>query len=69
VYAETGLAGSLGKEYYYLGFWVPGSPKMRYKADFHPFELLLDGASGYRYWVPFGSRTEAEAALGFCPDR
>jgi arginine-tRNA-protein transferase len=69
VYAETDLAGSLGKEYYYLGFWVPGSPKMRYKADFHPFELLLDGASGHRFWVSFGSRTEAEAALGFCPDR
>lgn len=37
----------LDLSYLYLGFWVPGSPKMHYKQDFTPLEVLLDGA-----WVP-----------------
>jgi len=28
-------------EHYYLGFWVKGCGKMRYKADFKPCEILL----------------------------
>lgn len=37
-----------GKEYLYLGYWVAGSPKMDYKAQFRPLEIF----SGTR-WVPF----------------
>lgn len=32
------LAAETGKPFVYLGFWVPGSPKMDYKADFRPLE-------------------------------
>ena len=55
---ELELAASLGKRYYYLGFWVPGSEKMDYKADFRPFEFALDGT-----WRPARDRSEALAAL------
>jgi arginine-tRNA-protein transferase len=75
VYVETAIAKSLGKDYYYLGYWVPGSPKMKYKADFPPFELLLpcdkesSGSAIYRApgkprrWQGFGSPREATSAL------
>ncbi len=33
--------------YLYLGYWIEGSPKMAYKNQFGPNELLLDGA-----WQP-----------------
>lgn len=32
------LARDLDKPFVYLGFWVPGSPKMDYKAQFRPLE-------------------------------
>jgi arginyl-tRNA--protein-N-Asp/Glu arginylyltransferase len=40
------LAVETGKPYVYLGFWVPGSPKMDYKADFRPLEGF--GRQGWR---------------------
>ncbi|MGB6231415.1 MAG: arginyltransferase [Litorimonas sp.] len=33
--------------YLYLGYWVPGSPKMHYKQRFQPSEVL-----GHRGWTP-----------------
>lgn len=35
-----------GLPYLYLGYWVPGSPKMDYKARFQPAEIL-----GHRGWT------------------
>ncbi len=43
ILTEIEMAASLGKQWYYLGFYVPGSPKMEYKAKFRPHQLLLDG--------------------------
>ncbi len=41
------LCRRLGKPYLYLGYWVPDSPKMSYKARFNPAEVL-----GYAGWKP-----------------
>ncbi|MCX7786934.1 MAG: arginyltransferase [Spirochaetes bacterium] len=43
VLKELEIAKNLGKDFYYLGFYVPNSPKMSYKARFKPYELLING--------------------------
>jgi arginine-tRNA-protein transferase len=55
---ELQLALELGKRYYYLGFWVPASPKMDYKARFRPFEMAQDGQ-----WRPVRDKSEALSLL------
>lgn len=41
-------ARAAGFSHLYLGYWIPGSEKMNYKASFRPLELLLAGA-----WRPY----------------
>ena len=42
------IAREIELDYLYLGYWVPGSPKMEYKADYASLEVFVDGA-----WVEF----------------
>lgn len=41
-------ARAAGFSHLYLGYWIPGSEKMDYKASFRPLELLLGGE-----WRPY----------------
>ncbi|MEO1423564.1 MAG: arginyltransferase [Pseudomonadota bacterium] len=37
------IAREAGLDYVYLGYWVPGSPKMHYKCNFRPLEIYRGG--------------------------
>lgn len=49
---ELEYAREQGLRYVYLGYYVPGSKHMSYKARFRPNELLLEEGA----WVPFYNR-------------
>lgn len=36
-------ARRMGLRHLYLGYWIPGHPKMHYKAGFRPMEVLREG--------------------------
>jgi len=40
----------LGFPWLYLGYWIEDSPKMKYKAEYQPAEILMN-----QNWVPFES--------------
>jgi len=46
------IAREAGLPFVYLGYWVPGSPKMGYKAGFSGLEIFKGGD-----WLPLGDPT------------
>ena len=50
------IARAAGLSYVYLGYWVPGSPKMAYKASFNALEVYKAGE-----WVTMESAEDFEA--------
>ncbi|MCF7700357.1 arginyltransferase [Loktanella sp. M215] len=55
---HVAIARELGLPYVYLGYWVPGSPKMGYKANFAALEIYRNG-----YWSDIGDPDGYDAAL------
>ncbi len=55
---HVAVARELGLPYVYLGYWVPGSPKMGYKANFAALEIHRDGI-----WSPIGDPDGYDSAL------
>ncbi|PWJ20403.1 arginyltransferase [Jannaschia seohaensis] len=53
---HVALAREAGLPYVYLGYWVPGSPKMGYKAHFKALEIYKD-----RVWQPIGAPEQHES--------
>ena len=52
------IARNAGLPYVYLGYWVPGSPKMGYKASFTGLEVFSNGT-----WHPMRDPAEFEPTL------
>ena len=55
---HVAIAKELGLPYVYLGYWVPGSPKMAYKANFSGLEVYTG-----KSWQDFGTKDDYEAAV------
>lgn len=56
---QVQIARQFGLKFVYLGFWIAGSPKMHYKQQFGPAEILINGT-----WRAFevNSETSNQAA-------
>ncbi|MCL4123367.1 UNVERIFIED_CONTAM: hypothetical protein GTU68_019184 [Idotea baltica] len=52
------LAQEMGLEYVYLGYWVPGSPKMDYKAKFSGLEVYIANQ-----WQPLSDPNEVNPEM------
>ena len=52
------IAREAGLPYVYLGYWVPGSPKMGYKAKFPALEIYAGGV-----WQDIGDPTRYSSAM------
>ena len=52
------IAREAGLPFVYLGYWVPGSKKMGYKAGFNALEIFKHGE-----WVPIGEPADHRAEL------
>lgn len=52
------IARELHLPYIYLGYWVPGSPKMNYKSKFSGVEVFQHGE-----WTPMKAQSDYSAAL------
>ena len=55
---HVAIAREAGLPYVYLGYWVPGSRKMGYKAGFSALEIYKGGA-----WVTMGNPSDHAADL------
>ena len=49
------IARRVGLPYVYLGYWVPGSRKMGYKANFAALEIFKGGQ-----WIDIGNPADHE---------
>lgn len=58
VLREAQIAKEMGLHFYYLGFWIPGSPKMDYKARFGSMQISVGGR-----WMDASDRDEALSIL------
>ena len=52
------IALEMGLPYVYLGYWVPGSPKMGYKANFDALEIFNEGR-----WRPLDDSNSYDDAV------